>query len=245
MENRSLSAYLCAIVAAIRTSLRRFRFLLLEKVLLPVAIPLLRALLWTWRVETHNAATLDVLLREPRVVFATFHGMLLHLLRFWHLPAARGRRMIVMLSPSLDGRLLATALARFGVEHVYATSGSRGVGGSLEFIRRVRAGDIGLIAVDGPRGPCGIAKRGFLQIAAAADARVVLATTSGRPGICFGSWDRAHLPVPFARVQLAVRTLPDVQFADDGQALAAAQAALVESARALRSPVLPAGLRSP
>jgi lysophospholipid acyltransferase (LPLAT)-like uncharacterized protein len=227
-----------------KQGLRRLRFLLLEKVLLPVAIPALRLLLRTWRVEQPGAAALEEIARAPRVVFATFHGMLLHLLRFGHLPAAYGRRMIVMLSPSLDGRLLAAALAAFGVHHVYATSSRRGVGGAIEFIRCVQAGDMGLIAVDGPRGPCGVAKRGFLQIAAAADAQVVLATTSGAPGIRFGSWDRAHLPLPFARVQLALRKLPRAEAIDGDRALAAAQAALVDAARVLRSPVLPPSLRS-
>ncbi len=238
-----MSASWSRFVGEMRVALRRVRFLLLEKVLLPITSPLLRLLMWTWRLKESEGPTFAELAPEPRLLFATFHGMLLHLLGFSHLPAAHGRRMVVMLSPSLDGRLLAAALVRFGVDHVYATSGARGVGGSVEFIRRIRAGDIGLIAVDGPSGPCAIARRGFLQIAAAADARVVLATTSGGPGIRFGSWDRAHLPLPFARVQLALRVLPEADGADERRALAAAQAALVESARALGSPVLPPALR--
>jgi hypothetical protein len=169
-------------------------------------------------------------------VVATFHGMLLQLLALRR--PTRARRVVVMLSPSLDGRLLAAALRYFDVDHVYATSGSRGVAGSREFIRRVAAGDLGIIAADGPRGPCGVAKPGFLQIAAAAQAHVTLAVASARRGITFGSWDRAHLPLAFARVQFSLRVLPPPACGDDAGALGAAQTALQESARAMGSPVL-------
>ena len=222
---------------------RHWRFFLLEKLILPVAMPVLCLVVRTWRLRPPDSATLEQVFREPRLVFATFHGMLLHLLGFWRLPAAYGRRVIVMLSPSLDGRLLAAALAHFGVDHVYATTASHSVAGSVEFIRRIRAGDIGIIAADGPRGPCCRAKPGFLQIAAAANAQVILATSSSGPGIRFGSWDRAHLPLPFARVQSSLQVLPAPAAAGDKHALAAAQAALLESARTMRSPVLPPALR--
>ncbi len=216
---------------------RRARFFVLERLVLPLAAPLLRLLVATWRRRGPDDDALDAMMRAPRVVVATFHGMLLQLLALRR--ATRARRIVVMLSPSLDGRLLAAALRHFDVDHVYATSGSRGVTGSRAFIRRVVCGDIGIIAADGPRGPCGVAKPGFLQIAAAAQAHICLAVTAARHGITFGSWDRARLPAPLTHVEFSLQLLPPPVPDDDGRGLEATQTALLNAARAIGSSVLP------
>ena len=183
--------------------MRRLRFFILEKILLPIMIVPLRLLIRTWRAAGPDDALVAAVFREPRLVFVTCHGMFLHLLRFAQLAPDHGRRLVVMLSPSLDGRLLAASLRYFGIDSVSAASGRRGVAGAREFRRRIEGGDIGVVAVDGPRGPRGIVKPGALQLAAAAHAAVVVAVTVGRAGLTLGSWDRAHLPLPFARVALA------------------------------------------
>jgi lysophospholipid acyltransferase (LPLAT)-like uncharacterized protein len=215
----------------------------LEKFILPMAIIPLRLLIRTWRTRRPEDALLRQITAPPRVIIATYHGMLLHFLAYADLLSPYGRRVVVMLSPSLDGRLLAATLERFGIAHVRGTTGSRAVAGSLEFIRRVEAGDVGLIAADGPGGPCCVAKDGVVRIAAAAAAHVVVATTAASCGHTFGSWDRAHVPAPFARVELAVRLLPPPAGEDDARALTALQAALLDTARAIDSPVLPPALR--
>jgi lysophospholipid acyltransferase (LPLAT)-like uncharacterized protein len=217
---------------------RRLRFLLLEKVVLPIASPPLRALVRSWRARADEAA-IARLFASPRVVIATYHGMLPHLLAFAPLAARHGRRVVVMLAPSLDGRLLGAALARFGIDHVRATSGSRGVAGSREFLARVAAGDVGVVAVDGPRGPRCVAKPGFLRLAARANADVAIAVTSGGRGVRLGSWDGAHLPLPFARVELAC-DFPDGTLRSDASGLAAIEQRMLAVARRIESPVLPA-----
>jgi hypothetical protein len=223
--------------------LRRARFFLLETLVLPIAIVPLRALVRSWRRRAPDEPTLERTLATPRLVLATYHGMLLHLLAFAPLCARHGRRLVVMLSPSLDGRLLAATLARFGVDHVRATSGRRGIAGSREFLRRVEAGDIGVVAVDGPLGPCCAAKPGFLRLAAKARASVVVATTSARPGLRLGSWDRAHLPAPFASVELTTRMLPPPASRIGRAELAAVQEIMLAEARHIASPVLPRSAR--
>jgi lysophospholipid acyltransferase (LPLAT)-like uncharacterized protein len=225
--------------------LRRIRFWLLERVLLPVAIVPLRLLIRTWRGRGPDDTVLHAMMRTPRVVLVTYHGMFLHLLKFSQLPPAFGRRLVVMLSPSRDGQLLAAALQRFGITHVCGTSGSRGIAGSLEFIERIKAGNIGVVAADGPLGPCCVAKDGVLRIAAAAGAAVAPAMTSAGWGTRFGSWDRAHLPAPFARVELSLQLLPPPDAKGDAPALHALQQALISDARRLGSPVLPPELMLP
>ena len=223
---------------------RRLRFFILETLVLPIAIVPLRALVRSWRRRTPDDGSVARSLAAPRLVLATYHGMLLHLLAFAPLCARHGRRLVVMLSPSLDGRLLAAALAYFGIDHVRGTSGSRAIAGSREFLRRVEAGDVGVVAVDGPLGPCCAAKAGFLHLAAAARASVLLATTSAGRGLRFGSWDRAHLPLPFASVELALRLLPPPVATAGDRELATIQSLMLADARRMASPVLPQAERA-
>lgn len=223
---------------------RVVRFALLERVVLPMGIRPLGALMRTWRVSANDPHCLESFAASDRVLVATCHGMLLHLLACARLPSMRRRRFVVLLSPSRDGRLLATFLARFGIGHAVGTTGSHGVAGARAFARRVRAGEVGIVAVDGPRGPCARVAPGFLRIAAAAAADVYLAITTADRGMTFGSWDRAHLPAPFARVRLHLEP-----FAREGselpEAAHGAERRMIELARMLGSPVLPPALREP
>jgi lysophospholipid acyltransferase (LPLAT)-like uncharacterized protein len=210
---------------------RRLRFFVIERLVLPLAILPFKLLVWSWHKVPPDAETLLCLARAPRVVLVTYHGMFLQLVAFSRLLEGAGRKLVVMLSPSLDGRLLAAFLAHFGIDHVRASTSRRGIPGSLELIRRIRAGEIAVIAVDGPRGPCCVANPGFGRIAVAAGARVALAVTSAERGIGFGSWDRAHLPLPFARVELAV----ELTEPEEGEV----EQRLLAAAVRLRSPVVP------
>lgn len=219
--------------------LRRLRFLVLQHLVLPLAIVPLRWLVRSWRAQGPDANLIaEVKARKPVMLF-TCHGMFLHLLAFAQIPPRHGRRLVVMLSPSLDGRLLAAALDYFGIDHVQGTLGSRAVAGSREFIKRVQAGDIGVVAADGPRGPCCVAKAGFLRIAAAANAHLLLAATSARHGLTVPSWDRAHLAAPFSRVEILARLLPPPTAGSEDEMLAQVQAAMLKAARQIASPVLP------
>ena len=142
---------------------------------LPVAIVPLRMLVRTWQAPGDDDPNFLAAMAAPRVVVATYHGMFLHLLAYVRIAHRHHRRLVVLVSPSLDGRLLAATLAHFGIGHVFGTSNSRGISGAREFIARIVAGDMGIIAADGPGGPCCMAKPGLLEIAALAEAHIFLA----------------------------------------------------------------------
>lgn len=222
---------------------RRLRFFALEQIALPAGILPLRMLVRTWRVQGSDQPSFLDAMAAPRALVATFHGMFLHLLAYSHIPPQYGRRLVVLVSPSLDGRLLAATLSHFGIDHVFGTTSARGVGGAREFISRIAAGEIGIIAADGPNGPCCAAKPGLLEIAAIADARIFLATTSATPGLTLPSWDRTHLPAPFATVKLKGNPFTPEAAAAPGDQLAAMQSELIDLARSIASPVLPVSRR--
>jgi len=188
--------------------LRDFRFWILEKLVVPVALVPFRLLVWTWRRRELPEATVQEIGRQPRVIVVVRHGELPPSLAWAKMWEPFGRRWLGLLTPSLDGRLMAATLKHFGVDSVTLPSGARGVEGAQEFIRRVQAGAVGVLAVDGPRGPRGVVKDGVARTAAAANAAVVVAGTAASHAITFKSWDRARLPLPFARVEAELRLLP-------------------------------------
>jgi lysophospholipid acyltransferase (LPLAT)-like uncharacterized protein len=218
---------------------RRIRFFILQKLVLPAAVVPLKILFRSWRRRGPDPAVWQEMANSPRVIIVTYHGMFLHLLAYADLIPKIGRRLLVMLTPSLDGRLLGAAFRHFEIDYLLATHGQRGVAGSLEFIGRVENHAIGLIAVDGPRGPALIAQKQVLQIARAANAEIYLAITSAGRGLRFRSWDHAHLPFPFATIEFRMQRFSPSEGSDSSN-LGAMQAAMAHTAREIRSPLFEA-----
>jgi lysophospholipid acyltransferase (LPLAT)-like uncharacterized protein len=214
---------------------RRQYFFILEKILLPIIALPLRLLVKSWRWPAADTVMIQRITETPRIIVVTFHGMLLHLLA---LRRFTPRQCVVMLSPSYDGRLLAAFLKHFGVNHVFGSSRSRNIAGPLDLIRRIQAGEVGLIAVDGPRGPRGVVKPGFLNLAAVADAQLLLVTTSASRGFTLKTWDRAHIPAPFAKLQVSLQLLPPPKRTDGDGIHSAVQERLLSAAREVGSQIV-------
>jgi lysophospholipid acyltransferase (LPLAT)-like uncharacterized protein len=212
---------------------RRTRFFVLEKLVLPLIITPLRVVVWSWRRAEPETAALHELMETPRAILATYHGMFLQLLAY---PPLSQRRLFVVLTPSLDGRLLGTALRYFGIDYLAVARGNRGVAGSREFARRLRGGEIAIMAVDGPRGPAGVAQAHVLRLAQLSQASVFLAITSAPRGIRFGSWDRSCLPLPFSRIKCRLRGF-DGGNGNESSSVKALQTAMVRAAREINSPI--------
>jgi lysophospholipid acyltransferase (LPLAT)-like uncharacterized protein len=155
---------------------------------------LLRALGATWRIELRGP---DPFAAAGPLVLGAWHGGLLIAAVCW-----RNRGLVIPVSQSRDGDRIDAVLRRLGFASSARGSSSRGATALLrELIRRVRAGEtIGMLP-DGPRGPSGVAKPGIVALARATGARLVPVGVAAAPVWRFGSWDRARLPRPFARVR--------------------------------------------
>lgn len=153
----------------------------------------LRALGATWRLTRGGPLPAPA----PFVLVAWHRGLLVAAY------AHRDRGLWVPLSLSRDGDLAERALHRLGFARPPRGSSSRGASALLrEMIRRVRAGESGGVLPDGPRGPALEAKPGVLALAAATGVPLVPVGIAAAPAYRLGSWDRALLPLPFARVRL-------------------------------------------
>ncbi|HEY8122373.1 MAG TPA: DUF374 domain-containing protein [Myxococcota bacterium] len=179
----------------------------------------LRALGASWRLESSGP-----LPTGAPIVLVTWHQGLLVAAY-----ALRDRGLWVPLSLSRDGDLAEAALRQLGFARSPRGSSSRGGSRLLrEMIRRVRAGESGGVLPDGPRGPAFAAKPGVLALAAATGVKLVPVGIAAAPARRLGSWDRARLPLPFARVRLAYGSALEIPRSADAAALEAARARLSE-----------------
>jgi lysophospholipid acyltransferase (LPLAT)-like uncharacterized protein len=154
---------------------------------------LLRLLGVTWRVRFLGADPFSY--PEPLVAAIWHRGLLVGAYCF------RNRGIVVPVSQSRDGDLATSVLRHLGFAETARGSSSRGATGLLRsLIREARAGRPVAILPDGPRGPAGRAKPGVIAVTRASGALLVPIGISAAPAKQFGSWDRAILPLPFARV---------------------------------------------
>ncbi len=204
-----------------RSSWRSFKFAFIEKMLLPAGLVLLRVLVRTWRLDPAGREELRrMYLSEDRLLVACWHGMFFALMPCAAVARSVGREACVMTSPSRDGLVLDAAIQAIGLRVVKGSSKSRAAAGSFGLVNEIEAGHVGLLAVDGPRGPAAVPKPGFVRIARASRARVVSVTVGCRKSIRFRSWDRLFLPLPFSRVSIRLRDFPLPEAEADADVLA-------------------------
>ena len=167
----------------------------------------------TLRVRVHGRDALDN--ASGARVLAFFHGTQLMLHAIDRGPGAaktRGgglpRRTCVMVSHSRDGGLQAAALTHLGFDVVRGSSSRGGTRALASMVHKLRQPQTDAVfAVDGPRGPYGVVKRGALVAAKTAGACVIPAGAAARRALVLDrAWDRFVLPWPFTRVDIVLGT---------------------------------------
>lgn len=111
---------------------------------------------------------------------------------------------VAMVSRSKDGELIARVGKRFGY---YSVRGSSSKGGGealhamIDYINKGGAPKICGTAVDGPRGPARVLKKGMLVLAKETGSYFIPLACSGTKVITFHkAWDKTIIPYPFSTV---------------------------------------------
>jgi len=162
----------------------------------PLARWVYRSLANTWHYTTENEAGLANLLKGDRPVVGAFlHARTFQLLHYFSRPG-RGRWML-MCSRSNDGHVMTSIEESLGYRVARGSSGSGGARALAEMIRAQRE-DPNLsscLAVDGSRGPRGIAQLGILTLARKTNG-VLLPVAASTPSCWVNqrSWDRTVIP---------------------------------------------------
>jgi len=183
---------------------KRFRAWMMRAVLPPLATALYRLLGATWRYrEVRKEIMTDALAAGRPVVAAFFHARTFQLLHYNSRP--EHGRFVLMCSQSRDGELMARVEEGLGYKVVRGSSGGGGARALVGMIKTVKEepGWSSCLAVDGSRGPRGIAQAGIITLAQKTGGVLMpCAASSSWSWIYRWSWDRTVIPWPFARVHV-------------------------------------------
>ena len=172
--------------------------------LLAQAVPalaphLVRGLMSTCRYKTVLGDVREYLDGDKPFIGVVWHKDLLFALDFFR----RRKKIVVMVSRSKDGELVAKALHRMGYRTVRGSSSAGGREALSELSELVRDGWGSAIIADGPRGPARQAKIGCVLAARASGAPMLLWGVHATPSLTLKNWDQTMIPKPFATIYLS------------------------------------------
>jgi lysophospholipid acyltransferase (LPLAT)-like uncharacterized protein len=178
----------------------------------PLARLVYRTLGGSWHYETENEHRLTDLLKGDRPVVGAFlHARTFQLLHYFSRPA-RGRWML-MCSRSSDGDVMTSLEESLGYRVARGSSGSGGARALAEMIRAQREDPQlhSCLAVDGSRGPRGIAQLGILTLARKTNG-VLLPVAASTPTCWVNqrSWDRTVIPKFRAEIRILIGEPMDI-----------------------------------
>jgi lysophospholipid acyltransferase (LPLAT)-like uncharacterized protein len=160
----------------------------------------------TMRWTRENEPVAEAIWRQGGGVLVVFwHSRLALGTACWPHGRAQPARGLISLSP--DGQFFAKAVARLGFPAIRGSSANkdksdRAKGGSQALrdgLRYLRSGGALGVTPDGPRGPVRVMAEGVPVMAKASGAPALMVGLSCKPAIRLRSWDRAVLPLPFAK----------------------------------------------
>jgi lysophospholipid acyltransferase (LPLAT)-like uncharacterized protein len=180
--------------------------------------------------DEHLAAALA---RAPSLVPCYWHQHQLYCGKYLIEQRARGLTAGWLISPSVDGELGAMLVRRFGAAVIRGSSTHTGARALRDYYQAlVKDGISPVITPDGPRGPRFAFKPGA----------ILLAQMSGRPILPMAyaashawriKWDKFVIPMPFARIAIALGPPRYVPRSIDGAALEALQGEMQQELKRL------------
>ena len=192
----------------------------------PLAVAIVRGWWWSCRVvRVVGSENLDAALaRAPSLVPCYWHQHALFCGKFLIEQRERGLDAGWLISPSVDGELAAMVLRRFGAAVIRGSSTHTGARALRDYYHAlVRENLSPVITPDGPRGPRFKFKPGALLLAQMS-ARPILPMAYAASRAWLIKWDKFVIPVPFARVAIAIGSPCYVPRVTDAAALSRLEA---------------------
>ncbi|QDV84531.1 lysophospholipid acyltransferase family protein [Planctomycetes bacterium TBK1r] len=126
-----------------------------------------------------------------------------------------------LVSRSKDGDLIARTLEKTGVIPIRGSSGASRKGGVTALralVAHVSSGRPACVAVDGPKGPRGIASPGIAMLSQKTGAPVLpMSLIPTKRIVLSRTWDRTQIPLPFCRID---GIFGDPMYPRDGESVA-------------------------
>ncbi|MBI9111459.1 lysophospholipid acyltransferase family protein [Maridesulfovibrio ferrireducens] len=161
-----------------------------------------KALTKTLRFDVEGLENLiEIMDRKEPVMLALWHNELFALTSYG---MTKGFPYVTMASDSRDGQIITETLERLGFKVARGSSTRGGVKAMLGMTRLMkREGCIGIITVDGPKGPRHKVKQGILAIAQKTDSLIIpIRGYVENPMVFKKSWDHFEVAKPFSRCKV-------------------------------------------
>ncbi len=133
---------------------------------------------------------------KQRVIFAFWHGNYTLLLFSFRIKDA-----VALVHSSFRGDFMAQLASVFKYRTVRISRHRRSI---MPFIRAIKEGYPGFIAVDGPLGPLHETKAGAIHIARKSGAKIIPLAVQARRGLLLNRWDNHCLPLPFNNITISI-----------------------------------------
>lgn len=112
----------------------------------------------------------------------------------------------VVVSASRDGDIVSQFLTKSGFLTIRGSSGSRGLKAALGIVRYFKSRTDNpafvIMIADGSRGPAGEVQKGVALTARLTRSLILPCSSIAHPHICFPSWDKMIVPLPFSHVSI-------------------------------------------
>jgi lysophospholipid acyltransferase (LPLAT)-like uncharacterized protein len=139
------------------------------------------------------------------VIICFWHARISMAPACWPLGWAQEARALISLSS--DGEFIAKAMTLVGFPAIRGSSQKRsdpakakgGMAAFRDMARWIKGGGAMAITPDGPRGPALVMGEGTPMLARITGAPVLMVGLACKPCLRLGSWDKAVLPLPFAK----------------------------------------------
>jgi lysophospholipid acyltransferase (LPLAT)-like uncharacterized protein len=128
-------------------------------------------------------------------ILAFWHGRLMMIPMAWQ----RLAPIHMLISAHRDGRIIADAVAHFGVQSVAGSTRRGGSAALRTMVKALAAGDCVGITPDGPAGPAMVASTGIVNVARLARVPVVPVVFATSRRRVMQTWDRMNVALPFGR----------------------------------------------
>ena len=155
-------------------------------------------LVWCWTIrESRKNPEVEDYVRNLSggYILTLWHGRIFYL--FYYL--RRRSDFHLLISPSLDGDLLAQLARLMGYSVIRGSTFKKAVPSARSLIKVLRSGEKIIIIADGSRGPRLQAQSGSIQIASITDSPLIPMSYGAINKIKLNTWDRFVLPLPFTR----------------------------------------------
>jgi lysophospholipid acyltransferase (LPLAT)-like uncharacterized protein len=136
------------------------------------------------------------------VIYALWHNRFFCVPPAWRKLCGKSRKSVALTSASLDGTVVARAMAVFGLGAVRGSSSRRGVAALVGMKHALRDGFDVCITPDGPRGPRYVFHPGMVKLAASTGTLIIPIHVRFSSAWRIKTWDRFVIPKPFSRVHV-------------------------------------------